>query len=153
VKSYAPFVVAVLLSAAVAVSAVRAEEPAAAVPAGAKARIGGHWTGAKLRCQKEEGKLVRCGTPAPFEITFADDGTGSTSDENLPKEFVWRWLAAKEIGMRPKAGGEETKVFAVEHEDESLLTFQAYVYLPTADPTAPAEVRYIHYVFDVSRSE
>jgi len=37
--------------------------------------IGGVWTGAKLRCQKEEGKLVRCGTPTPFEITFADDGT------------------------------------------------------------------------------
>lgn len=145
------FFVAVLLAVAVAVSPVRAAEPAAA-PVGANARIGGRWTGAKLRCQKEEGKLVRCGTPTPFEITFADDGTGTTPDENLPKEFSWRWLAANEIGMKPKAGGEETKVFAVEHED-SLLTFQAYVYLPAVDPTAPAEVRYVHYVFDVSRAE
>ena len=95
-------------------------------------RIGGHWTGAKLRCQKEVGKLVRCGTPAAFEITFADDGTGSTPDENLPQEFTWRWNAANEIGMKPKAGGEETKLFSVEHQDETILTFQAYIYLPTA---------------------
>ena len=96
---------------------------------------------------------MRCGTPAPFEITFADDGAGSTPDENLPKEFSWRWLAGNEIGLKPKAGGEEIKLFGVEHEEETVLTFQAYVYLPTADPTAPAETRYIHYVFDVNRAE
>ena len=143
---------AVLLAAAVAVVPVSAEEPAAA-PAGLNTRIGGHWTGAKLRCQKDVGKLVRCGTPMSFEITFADDGTGSTPDENLPKDFSWRWLAKNEIGMKPKAGGEEIKLFAVESEDETILTFQAYVYLPTADPNAPVEVRYIHYVFDVNRDE
>jgi hypothetical protein len=55
--------------------------------------------------------------------------------------------------LRPKAGGEETKLFSVEHQDESILTFQAYIYLPTADPSAPVEVRYIHYVFDVNRAE
>ena len=96
---------------------------------------------------------MRCGTPAPYEITFADDGTGSTPDEELPKEFSWRWLAANEIGMRPKAGGEEIKLFSVEHEEATILTFQAYIYLPTADPNAPVEVRYIHYVFDVNLDE
>jgi len=147
-------VLAVVLVAALAgaVGARAAGTPAAAT-AVANKRIGGHWTGAKLRCQKEEGKLLRCGTPSSFEITFADDGTGSTPDENLPREFSWRWLTESEIGITPKAGGDEIKLFGVEREDETILTFQAYVYLPTADPTAPAEVRYIHYVFDVNRDD
>lgn len=142
---------AAALLAAVVVVPARAEGPAVTVPAAGNPRIGGHWTGAKLRCQKEVGKLVRCGTPAPFEITFVDDGTGSTSDENLPQNFSWRWQAANEIVMKPEAGGEEFKLFSVEHPDDTILTFQAYIYLPTADPTAPVEVRYIHYVFDVNR--
>jgi hypothetical protein len=147
------FVVVALLSASVpAVPAHAADSPGAPAVT-AQTTIAGHWTGAKLRCQKEEGKMVRCGTPTPFEITFADDGTGSSPDENLPKAFSWRWLAPKEIGMTPSTGGKEIKLFAVEHEEESILSFQAYVYLPTADPTAPAEVQYIHYVFDVSRAE
>jgi hypothetical protein len=146
-------IAAAVLAAAAVVVPARAEGPAAVAPAAVNTRIGGHWTGAKLRCQKEVGKLVRCGTPAAFEITFVDDGTGSTPDENLPQDFSWRWLATNEIGLKPKAGGEETKLFAVEHEDDTILTFQAYVYLPTADPGAPAEVRYIHYVFDVNRVE
>ena len=145
--------IVVALIAAAAVVPARAEGPPAAAPAAVNAPIGGHWTGAKLRCQKEVGKLVRCGTPAAFEITFADDGTGSTHDENLPQEFSWRWNAANEIGLKPKAGGEEIKLFSVEHLDEAILTFQAYIYLPTADPTAPVEVRYIHYIFDVNRAE
>lgn len=144
---------AVLLAAAAGVVSARAEGPAVAAPVAVNPRIGGHWTGAKLRCQKEVGKLVRCGTPSPFEITFADDGTGSTPDENLPRVFSWRWMSPNEIGMKPKAGGEEFKLFSVEHQDEAILTFQAYIYLPTADPTAPVEVRYIHYVFDVNRAE
>ena len=144
---------AALLAATVFIIPVRAEGPAVAAPVAVNTRIGGHWTGAKLRCQKEVGKLVRCGTPAAFEITFADDGTGSTPDENLPKEFTWRWLAANEIGMQPKGGGEETKLFSVEHPDGSILTFQAYIYLPTADPNTPAEARYIHFVFDVNRAD
>jgi len=152
VSLYVQTIVAALLAAAIVVPA-HAEGPAVDAAKVVNTRIGGHWTGAKLRCQKEVGKLVRCGTPAAFEITFADNGTGSTSDENLPKDFSWRWLAVNEIGMKPTAGGEETKLFSVEHQEESILTFQAYVYLPTADPTAPVEVRYIHYVFDVSLAE
>ena len=152
-KVYALTFAAVLLAAATGAAPARAEGPPAAAPVAVDTRIGGHWTGAKLRCQKEVGKLVRCGTPAPFEITFADDGTGSTPDENLPQDFTWRWLSGNEIAMKPKAGGEETKLFAVEHAEETILTFQAYIYLPTADPTAPVEVRYIHYVFDVSLAE
>ena len=144
---------AVLLTVAACVVPAHAEGPAVDTPAAVDARIGGHWTGAKLRCQKDVGKLVRCGTPAAFEITFADDGTGSTPDENLPQDFSWRWNTASEIGLKPKAGGEETRLFSVEHPDETTLTFQAYIYLPTADPTAPAEARYIHYVFDVNRAE
>jgi hypothetical protein len=143
---------ALLLAALASVSPARAEGPAGA-PAAATPGIGGTWTGAKLRCQKEEGKLVRCGTPTPFEITFTDDGAGSTPDESLPEEFSWHWNAPKEIGMAPKAGGEEIKLFGVEREDADTLTFQAYVYLPTADPNAPAEARYIHFVFDVHRAE
>jgi len=146
------FAAALLAAAAVVVSA-RAEGPAVAAPVVVNPRIGGRWTGAKLRCQKEVGKLVRCGTPAAFEITFSDDGTGSTPDENLPQDFSWRWQATNEIIMKPKGGGEEFRLFAVEHETEAILTFQAYIYLPTADPTAPVEVRYIHYVFDVNRAE
>ena len=145
--------VAALVAGVAVVVPARAAEPTVDAPVAVNTRIGGHWTGAKLRCQKEVGKLVRCGTPVAFEITFADDGTGSTPDENLPQDFDWRWLAANEIGMKPKAGGEETKLFSVEHQDEAILTFQAYIYLPTADPTAPVEVRYIHYVFDVNRAE
>ena len=144
---------AALLAAAAFVNPVRAAEPAIDAPVAVHTRIGGHWTGAKLRCQKEVGKLVRCGTPAAFEISFSDDGTGSTPDANLPQEFTWRWLATNEIRLKPKAGGEEFKLFAVEQEEEAILTFQAYIYLPTADPDAPIEVRYIHYIFDVNRDE
>jgi len=153
VRLYVHTFAAALLAATVFLSPVRAEEPAVGAPVAASTRIGGHWTGAKLRCQKEVGKLVRCGTPAAFEITFADDGTGTTPDENLPKDFSWHWNAANEIGLKPKTGGEETKLFSVEHQDEAILTFQAYIYLPTTDPTAPVEVRYIHYIFDVNRAE
>ena len=152
-RSYVHTFAAALLAATAVVLPVHAAGPAVDAPAAANKRIGGHWIGAKLRCQKEVGKLVRCGTPTAFEITFADDGTGSTPDENLPQDFSWRWLAANEIGMKPKASGEETKLFAVEHEEETILTFQAYVYLPTADPNAPVEARYIHLVFDVNRAE
>lgn len=130
-----------------------AEEPAAAAPAEPATWIKGHWTGAKLKCQKEENKLVRCGTPTSFEITFLENGTGTTPDENLPGEFTWRWTGAKEIAITPKGGGKEIKLFGVEHEDDRILTFQAYVYLPTVDPNAPVEVRYIHYIFDVNREE
>jgi len=152
VRDVRTLAVAVLLVAGSGVFPAYAEGPAGA-PAAVAPGIGGVWTGAKLRCQKEEGKLVRCGTPTPFEITFADDGTGSTPDESLPNEFSWHWNAPTEIGMTPKAGGEEIKLFGVEREDEGTMTFQAYVYLPTADPNAPAEVRYIHFVFDVNRAD
>jgi hypothetical protein len=146
------FVAVALVAVGAGIFPAHAEGPAGA-PAGAAPGIGGTWTGAKLRCQKEEGKLVRCGTPTSFEITFADDGTGSTPDDSLPNEFSWHWNTPKEIGMTPKAGGEEIKLFGVEREDENALTFQAYVFLPTADPNAPAEARYIHFVFDVNRAD
>lgn len=147
------FAVALLLALAVLAAPGSAEAAGAGSPAAAGPNVEGHWTGAKLRCQKEEGKLVRCGTPAPFEITFVAGGVGTTPDEYLPKEFAWRFLSPKEIGIAPKAGGEEVKLFAVEQEEADILTFQAYVFLPTIDPNAPAESRYIHYVFDVSRTE
>ena len=134
-----------------------------AVPAGAQAppdgaaapgtlRIAGRWTGARLRCQKDEGKLVRCGTPMPFTITFAEAGTGTTPDDSLPKSFTWRWRAAKEIGVTAAGGGEEIKLFAVER-DADMLTFQAYIFLPTSEPGATAEESYIHFVYDVSLEE
>lgn len=144
---------AALLAAAATSVPVRAEGPAPGAAAAAKIQVGGRWTGAKLRCQKEEGKLVRCGTPAAFEISFAEAGTGTTPDEVLPGDFSWRWLADQEIGITPRAGGEEIRLFGVEQEEPDILTFQAYVYLPTADPNAPAEARYIHYIFDVNRTE
>ena len=150
--SGAAAVAALLIAFVLAFTARAADTPAAPVGA-VDTKITGHWTGAKLRCLKEEGKMVRCGTPAPFEITFAENGTGTTPDENLPGEFAWRWLASTEIDIWPVAGGKEVKLFAVEHEEEAILSFQAYVFLPTADPGAPAEVRYIHYVFDVSRAD
>lgn len=141
----APFI-----SAASAPAAEPAAEPAAPT---AEFRISGRWTGSKLRCQKEEGKLVRCGTPLPFEIAFAEDGSGTTSDENLPGEFSWRWSAPEEIILTPKAGGREIRLFGVEHEAESSMTFQAYIFLPPVDPEAPAGTRYIHYIFDVNRAQ
>lgn len=144
---------AVLVAAVFGAAFARAEGAPSPAPGVVDKRIDGRWTGAKLRCQKEEGKLLRCGTPMSFEITFADSGSGSTPDETLPQHFSWRWLADREIGLTPKEGGEEVKLFAVEREDETVMTFQAYVYLPTADPTAPAEARYIHYVFDVNRAD
>lgn len=147
---------ALLLAAApgpwLAAPAAAADEPAVAAPA-ADPRIVGHWRGAKLRCQKEEGKLVRCGTPAAFEITFDAAGTGRTPDENLPKSFTWRSVPPAEIFIAPAGGGEEIKFFGLEQEDADALTFQAYMYLPTNDPNAPAEARYIHTVFDVTRAE
>lgn len=112
----------------------------------------GSWSGARLRCQKDEGKILRCGTPAPFSVVFADGGTGTTTDDSLPASFAWRWLSATEIGVTPTGGGDEIKLFAVERDAE-MLTFQAYIFLPTADPSATAEERYIHYIFDVSPAE
>ena len=114
--------------------------------------VTGSWSGARLRCQKDEGKLVRCGTPAPFTVVFTEGGTGTTPDDSLPKSFTWRWLSATEIGVTPEGGGEEIKLFAVERDAE-MLTFQAYIYLPSADPAAKAEESYIHYIFDVSPVE
>jgi len=150
------FALAALLAAATgpwtAGLAAAADVPAAA-PAGGAPRVVGHWTGAKLRCQKEEGKLVRCGTPASFEITFEAAGTGRTPDEYLPKTFTWRWVPPAEIVIAPTAGGEEIKLFGVEQEEADALTFQAYMYQQTEDPNAPAESRYIHFVFDVTRAE
>ena len=34
-----------------------------------------------------------------------------------------------------------------------MLTFQAYVYLPPEDGGNPGEVNYVHYIFDISRTE
>jgi hypothetical protein len=118
----------------------------------AKLQIAGRWAGAKLRCQKEENKLVRCGTPTSFAITLEETGRGTTPDESLPREFSWRWIGATEVSIAPADGGEEIKLFGLEQEDPDSLTFQAYVYLPTSDPNAPAESRYIHFVFDVTRA-
>jgi hypothetical protein len=125
-------------------------QPAGAAPGAL--RINGSWTGARLRCQKDEGKLVRCGTPMPFTIAFTEAGTGHTPDDALPRSFTWRWLSATEVGVTPEGGGEEIKLFSVER-DGDMLTFQAYVFLPTVDPNAPAESRYIHFVFDVNLAE
>jgi hypothetical protein len=129
----------------------RAEGAGGSAPPGTL-QITGSWTGAKLRCQKEEGKLLRCGTPAPFAITFDGAGTGTTPDDSLPQAFSWRWLSDREIGITPAGGGEEVKLFAAER-DGDMLTFQAYVFLPTVDPNAPVESRYIHFVFDVNLAE
>jgi len=136
-----------LLAVALALAA-----PVAAVPEPTPADVAGTWGGAKLRCQKEESKLLRCGTPAPFSITFAPDGTGTTTDQSLPERFTWRLTGPGEITLVPQGGGEALKLFGVEL-DEGMLSFQAYVYLPTEDPNAPAETRYIHYIFDVNRQE
>lgn len=114
--------------------------------------IAGSWSGARLRCQKDEGKLVRCGTPAPFAVVFGEGGTGTTPDDSLPQSFTWRWLSATEIGVTPTGGGGEIKLFAVERDTE-MLTFQAYVYPPTTEPSATAGEQYIHYIFDVSPVE
>ena len=54
--------------------------------------------------------------------------------------------------MTPEGGGEEIKLFAVERDAE-MLTFQAYIYLPTSDASARSEERYVHYIFDVSLDE
>jgi hypothetical protein len=140
-------VVALFVVAGLAAGA-RAEGAGGSAPPGTL-QITGSWTGAKLRCQKEEGKLLRCGTPMPCTITFAEGGTGATPDDSLPREFTWRWLAANEIGVTAAGGGEEIKLFSVER-DGDMLTFQAYIFLPTADPGATAEERYIHYIYDVS---
>jgi len=147
------FVVAALLSGFAAVPPARAEEPSAASTAAISTKIAGRWTGAKLKCSKEENKLVRCGTPAAFEITFTDEGTGTTPDESLPKEFTWRWLGPTEIAVTPVGGGNDIKLFGVEHEEAAILTFQAYVFLPTVEQDAPIEARYIHYVFDVNLAQ
>ena len=146
-------IAAAALLVTLAIAGVRSA-PAGAADAAPAARpqIAGRWGGAKLLCQKDEGKLVRCGTPTSFQITFDDAGLGSTPDENLPREFTWRWAGTAEIVIAPVGGGGEIKIFGLEQEDPDSLTFQAYVYLPTADPNAPAESRYIHYVFDVTRA-
>jgi hypothetical protein len=143
----AALLVAVMLHAAPA----GAQAPSAGAAPGTL-QVAGSWTGAKLRCQKEEGKLLRCGTPMPCTITFAEGGTGATPDDSLPREFTWRWLAANEIGVTASGGGEEIKLFSVER-DGDMLTFQAYIFLPTADPGATVEERYIHYIYDVSLDE
>ena len=145
-------IAAVLLAALGAGAAAVAGEQAAAAPVTAPVELAGRWVGSKLRCQKEGGKLVRCGTPAPFEISFFAGGSGTTPEEALPLSFAWRWISPTELGVRPAAGGDELKLFGLEHDD-GALTFQAYVFLPTADPNQPAESRYLHFVFDVNRAE
>ncbi|HEY5998171.1 MAG TPA: hypothetical protein VI078_02590, partial [bacterium] len=112
----------------------------------------GSWSGARLRCQKDEGKLLRCGTPAPVTIVFDEAGTGTTPDDSLPHSFTWRWLSANEIAIVPAGGGDEIKLFSVER-DSDALTFQAYIYLPTSGASAATEERYVHYIFDVTLDE
>jgi hypothetical protein len=85
----------------------------------------------------------------PFTIVFTAAGTGNTPDDSLPKSFTWRWLSANEIGVTAAGGGDEIKLFSVERDGE-MLTFQAYIFLPTSDPNASTEERYIHYIYDVS---
>jgi hypothetical protein len=114
--------------------------------------LAGDWRGAKLRCRKEEGKTVRCGKPEAFMVSFREDGTGSSEDEKFPSSFTYRWKSETEITVIPDDGTEELKLFQLEHE-EGFLTFQAYIYLPVENPDLPAEVNYIHYIFDVSREE
>lgn len=114
--------------------------------------ITGSWRGAKLRCRKEEGKAVRCGKPEPFEVIFNGDGTGTSADERFPQAFTYSMSSPTEITIRPDDGSDELKLFQLELA-EGFLTFQAYVYLPLDDPNLPAEVNYIHYIFDVSRTE
>lgn len=147
-----PVVLATVLAALLGAGPRSQPAPAADPEPAAGAQIVGSWAGAKLRCQKEENKLVRCGTPTSFQITFDEGGHGGTPDESLPREFTWRWAGNAEIVITPVGGGDEVKIFGLEQEDADALTFQAYVYLPTADPNAPAEARYIHYVFDVTRA-
>jgi hypothetical protein len=125
----------------------RADDAPAAHP-----DIAGRWTGSKLRCQKEEGKLVRCGTPSPFAVTFAADGKGTCPDELFPREFTWSWVSPTEIAVSAPGLKEPFKLFGFERED-TMMTFQAYVFLPTSDPNLPAEARYLHYVFDLNRAE
>jgi hypothetical protein len=118
----------------------------------AQLQIAGQWAGAKLRCQKEENKLVRCGTPTSFAITLEATGRGTTPDESLPREFTWKWIGATEVAITAADGSGEIKLFGLEQEDPDSLTFQAYVYIPTSDPNAPAGSSYIHFVFDVTRA-
>lgn len=126
--------------------------PAAAADAGetpgAEPRIEGRWTGSKLRCQKEEDRLVRCGTPSPFLITFQADGRGATEGGSLPQSFLWRRADGGRVLLEPAAGGQALELFGFESDGE-MLTFQAYVFLPASDAELPPEARYIHYIFDV----
>ena len=114
--------------------------------------VTGSWRGAKLKCRKEEGKAVRCGKPEPFEVTFNDDGTGVSADNRFPTAFTYAWTSPTEIVITPESEGEELKLFQFELE-EGFLTFQAYIYLPLEDTSLPAEVSYIHYIFDVVRED
>ena len=114
--------------------------------------IGGSWQGAKLRCRNEEGKAVRCGKPEPFDVTFNDDGTGTSKDDRFPNSFTYTWTSVTEILITPRLEGDELKLFQLELE-EGFLTFQAYIYPPREDSDLPAEVSYVHYIFDVSRTE
>ena len=135
-----------------------AAPPPAADPAneggggGGEMIIAGSWRGAKLRCKKEAGKAVRCGKPEPFDVVFNEDGSGTSADERFPHSFTYRWSTPMEIIVTPQPEGEELKLFQFEI-DEGFLTFQAYVYLPPADGDNPAEVNYVHYIFDISRTE
>lgn len=143
-------VAACLCSLTFIASLPRAEE--ASSPADETLRIDGSWRGAKLRCRKEEGKAVRCGKPEPFEVEFNEDGTGSSADERFPTAFTYRWLSPTEIVVVPDDGSEELKLFQLELA-EGFLTFQAYIHLPSDNPDLPAEVNYIHYIFDVAHAE
>jgi len=114
--------------------------------------IAGSWRGAKLRCKKEAGKAVRCGKPEPFDVVFNEDGSGTSADERFPHSFTYRWSSPTEIVVNPQPEGEELKLFQFEI-DEGFLTFQAYVYLPQEEGDSPSEVNYVHYIFDISRTE
>ena len=114
--------------------------------------VAGSWRGAKLKCKKEAGKAVRCGRPEPFDVVFNEDGSGTSADERFPHSFTYRWSSPLEIVITPVPEGEELKLFQFELDD-GFLTFQAYIYLPQVDGDGPAEVNYVHYIFDISLTE
>lgn len=133
-------------------SAPAATEAEGRVSSGAALDIIGVWKGAKLRCRKEQGKAVRCGKPASFEITFSGGGVGSSPDDRFPREFTYKWKAETEITITPTAGGDDLEIFQLT-EDEGFLTFQAYIHFTEENSDVPIESSYIHYIFDVTQDD
>lgn len=109
----------------------------------------GSWTGARLRCRRDESGPVRCGTPSAFKMSLRPDGTGTCMGEDFPPEFLHGFSDDGKLIIASTDKSRQWKFFDLKLA-EGFLTFHLYIY-PGGVESEEAE--YIHYVFDLARDQ